>query len=129
LNEPDSALVRNLINRGDTPSSAAWSLAEVSAVFHRYYREGRLTASQVQTLSEIFLTGVSNGAWKIWPVTTTILHRVALRITAMPPEVFLRAGDAVHLTTAIDSGETEVWTNDRHMLAAAPHFGLAGKSV
>ena len=34
-----------------------------------------------------------------------------------------------HLVTAADSGFTEIWTNDRHMLAAAPHFGLAGRSV
>jgi hypothetical protein len=33
------------------------------------------------------------------------------------------------LTTARDAGELEIWTNDRHMLAAAPHFGLKGRSV
>jgi hypothetical protein len=37
--------------------------------------------------------------------------------------------DALHLVTAADSGFVEVWTNDRHMLAAAPHFGLVGRSV
>ncbi len=26
-------------------------------------------------------------------------------------------------------GEREVWTNDRHMLAAAAYFGLSGRSV
>jgi len=33
------------------------------------------------------------------------------------------------LVTAADSGFREVWTNDRHMLAAAPYFELAGRSV
>ena len=26
-------------------------------------------------------------------------------------------------------GETEIWTNDRHLLAAVAHFGLAGRSA
>ena len=43
--------------------------------------------------------------------------------------IFLRAGDAVHLMTAVDAGFKEVWTNDRHMLAAASSFGLRGRSV
>jgi hypothetical protein len=37
--------------------------------------------------------------------------------------------DAVHLATAVEIGEVEIWTADRHMLAAAPQFGLAGRSV
>ena len=37
---------------------------------------------------------------------------------------------ALHrLATALEAGETEIWTNDRHMLAAAPYVGLVGKSV
>jgi hypothetical protein len=34
-----------------------------------------------------------------------------------------------HFGCAIDIGETEIWTNDRHLLAAANHFGVAGRSV
>jgi hypothetical protein len=35
----------------------------------------------------------------------------------------------VHLATAHEAGERDVWTNDRHMLASAPYFGLRGRSV
>jgi len=44
------------------------------------------------------------------------------------PDLFLRTADAVHLATAQQIGESDVWTNDRHMLAAAPYFGLRGRS-
>jgi predicted nucleic acid-binding protein len=50
-------------------------------------------------------------------------------IPELPDGVFLRSGDAIHLVNASQAGFPEVWTNDRHLLSAAPHFGLAGRSV
>jgi predicted nucleic acid-binding protein len=41
----------------------------------------------------------------------------------------LRAGDAVHLASALEVGEPEMWTNDRHLRAAATHFGITARSV
>ena len=29
----------------------------------------------------------------------------------------------------LETGEMEIWTNDRYLLAAVVHFGLAGHSV
>jgi predicted nucleic acid-binding protein len=43
--------------------------------------------------------------------------------------MYLRAGDAIHLAAAQGAGFTEIWSNDRHLLQAAPAFGLTGKSV
>jgi hypothetical protein len=40
----------------------------------------------------------------------------------------LRAGETIHTTTALETGETEIWTNDRHLLAAVAHFGV-GRSA
>lgn len=52
----------------------------------------------------------------------------ALMVSA-PRDLFIRTADAVHLSTAQEIGERDVWTNDRHMLAAAAYFGLTGRSV
>jgi len=46
-----------------------------------------------------------------------------------PREICIRTADALHLTTAAEMGERDVWTNDRHMLAAAAYFGVTGRSV
>jgi len=41
----------------------------------------------------------------------------------------LCTADAVEVTTAHEVGESEVWTSDRHMLAAATYFGLTVRFV
>jgi hypothetical protein len=63
------------------------------------------------------------------PVNEALLRRTSALIVSAPRDIFLRTADAVHLTTAQEAGERDVWTSDRHMLAAATYFGLAGRSV
>lgn len=129
LNESDSARVRALLNRADSVVSSLWAFCEVACVFHRQLREGWLSSEQHRELSVIFSEHVEAGVWTLIPVTERILKRAVALVSALPPGVFVRAGDAVHLTTAQDLGEREIWTNDRHMLAAAPLFGLSGRSA
>jgi len=129
LNEPDSPRVRKLIQSADTLISSAWSMAEVFCVFRRYLRRGDLSGKQFQILSREFLAHVDSELWTLVPVTASLIRRVTSLVATLPPAVFLRAGDAVQLVSALEAGEPEVWTNDRHMLAAAPHFGLVGRSA
>ena len=48
---------------------------------------------------------------------------------ALPAAAYLRAGDAIHLVSAGGAGFTEIWTSDRHLLAAAAYFGIEGRRV
>jgi predicted nucleic acid-binding protein len=98
-------------------------------VFHRHVRERSLTAAQGRELIDLFRTHVEADFWGLIPVTDMLLRRTATLIRGLAANVPLRAGDAVHLVTALDVGESEIWTNDRHLLAAAAPVGLAGKSV
>lgn len=54
---------------------------------------------------------------------------MAARYSRLAGHVFLRAADALQLACAAAHGFTEVYSNDRHFLAAAPLFGLAGRNV
>jgi hypothetical protein len=37
----------------------------------------------------------------------------------LPANVPIRTGDAIHLAEALEAGESEIWTTDHHLLAAA----------
>jgi predicted nucleic acid-binding protein len=129
VNESDSAAVRSVVRHAQSLVSSAWALAEVACVFHRHLREGSLDANQTQELLDAFLEHIDAGIWILTPVTEQLLRRMSSLVKAAPSTVYLRAGDAVHLTTAREAGESEIWTSDRHLLAAAPHFGLTGRKA
>jgi predicted nucleic acid-binding protein len=129
VNEPDSTRVRNLIQNGNSFVTSAWALCEVQSVFHRHLREGYISKTECQEFARIFLEHVAEGLWELLPVTKPLLQLAGSLSLAAPPDIFLRAGDALHLATAREAGSGEIWTNDRRMLAAAPYFGITGRSV
>jgi len=129
VNERDATAVRKLIRRAPHICSSSWALVEVSCALHRHVREGSLTAAQGHTLIDLFRSHVEADLWDLRPVTNALLGRAATMVRGLAANVPLRAGDALHLATALEAGETEIWTNDRHLLAAAAYVGLVGKSV
>lgn len=129
VNEPDAGAVRSLICGASYICSSSWALTEVTCVFHRHVREGWLSLRQGRELMDLFRRHVEADLWNLAPVSQALQRRTVSMIRALPQDVPLRAGDALHLATALEIGEPEIWTNDRHLLAVAPHFGIAGRSV
>lgn len=62
-------------------------------------------------------------------LSRSLLEGIAACYAAMPATTFLRSADALHLACAASHGFTEVYSNDRHFLAAAPFFGLRGINI
>lgn len=129
VNEPDSAAVEKLARSARVLYSSVVAVAEVHCVFHRHVREGLITPKMSRDLGELFLRHADEGYWNFIPASEPLLRRTAAIVIASAPALFLRSADAIHLTTAMDLGEGEIWTNDRHMIAAAPKFGLLAKCV
>lgn len=129
FNEPESPQVRELVRQGEAIYSSLWALAEFHAVIHRRVREGSSSLSDAREVASRFSNHVAEGLWNLIPVSEALLRRTSALMVSAPRDLFIRTGDAVHLATAHDIGEREVWTNDRHMLAAASYFGLTGRSV
>ncbi len=130
VNEPDSQAVREIVRGQSGLTSSAWCRAELSCVLRRHVREGGLAVGQARTLQGLFLEDAGAGIWNLVPVSDEVLTAVEERLKALRRrDVFLRAGDAVHLATAALSGFREIWTSDRRLLASARYFGLRGKQV
>jgi predicted nucleic acid-binding protein len=127
--DPDSSAVRGVAGAADVVYSSALCLAEVACAMHRATRERFLLAEQASAARQAFQKHLREGVVSLIPVTESVLYAVQAHVAAMPRSVFLRSGDAVHLGTAAHSGFSEIWSNDKHLLRAAPHFGVKGRSV
>jgi predicted nucleic acid-binding protein len=129
LHEPDAIAVRKIAASSEALHTSALSLAEVSCVFHRHRREGALDKRAETALRNQFLDDIENEHWILLPVTEYILRRVEAMTRSLPSGILLRAGDAVHIATALDGQFADIWSNDRRFLAAAEHLGLVGRTV
>ncbi len=67
--------------------------------------------------------------WTWLPLTIALAAKSAAAFVRLPRPVFLRAADALHLTCAQEHGLRAIYTNDRHMTAAARHFRLKPMTV
>ena len=129
VNEADSGRVRALASRLGGATSSALCVAELATLLLRHEREGALDRLQATRLRIDFAADLTRGVWVMLPLSDGLMTRVAARVASLPSTAYVRAGDAIHLCAAIEAGFAEVWTNDRHMLAAAPLFGLAGRTA
>jgi predicted nucleic acid-binding protein len=129
VHEPNSPAIREMLRKAESRASSALAIAEVTCALHRRWREGNLTGDLFREVLGSFLKHVEAGAWSMAPIDDHVLRRVSRMLRLAPASLYLRSGDAVHLATALEIGELEVWTSDRHMLEAAPHFGLIGRTA
>jgi len=95
---------------------------EVVSALKRQQREGSADARGVRAALAELARDESARLLAWLPIESAL-------ITSLPPAVFLRAADALHLACAAEAGCKEIYSHDRHLLAAAPHFGLRGLDV
>jgi predicted nucleic acid-binding protein len=129
FNEPGAREVRELARSSETVSSSSLCIAELSCAIHRKVREGTLSRQEALTVRNDFLEDLRAETWLLVPVSDRILRRVELLTRSLPEAILLRALDAIHIASALEENFHEIWTNDRHLLAAAAHVGLKGRQV
>ncbi len=120
LHEPDSLSVQLQAARFPTVQASELLIAEMATIFHRQLRERKARPEQIDRARELFRADLRAGTWRLHAVSRVILDIVADVIDHHPSHLLIRASDAIHLATARHLGLTEVWTNDRRMLEAAP---------
>jgi len=113
----------------DLVTCAQHGRAEVISTFHRKLRERAISARLYQIILQEFLNETHGGAFRWLPLSERVFERAALVYARLPATIFLRAADALHLSTASENGFREIHSNDAKLLSAAPHFGLRGLNV
>lgn len=102
---------------------------EFMATLKRHQREGLMTTTQLKFIWHKHEQDAAEGLIRFLPLTTRLIQSACETLVPLPTSVFLRAGDALHLASAKEAGLKEIYSHDRHLLAAAPHFGLKGLDV
>ncbi len=128
-NEPGSSAVSALAVTSDEIVCSHHGRAEFYSIGFRKVREGLASAHTLRGVFAQFNADIAAGGIVLLPLTEAILDRVETAFAAAPPTTYLRAADAIHLATAVEHGFSEIHSNDKHLLAAAPLFGLRGVNV
>jgi predicted nucleic acid-binding protein len=126
LAEPDSERVQRKAAEAGAVACALHGKLETASVFHRKLREGGMTPSEYHLLRAQFEADSSNGLWSWLPLGTSLVDSSIRRLGIVQPDLFLRSADTLHLVCAADAGFEEIYSSDKHLLTAAPHFGLNG---
>lgn len=126
VNEPGRDAVRALARSAGLVVTSGIAIAEVSAAFHRKFREGAVDRNTFRGLQGQFAHDVEDGLWKLVGPTEALLQQVQALFVGLDKSVFLRSVDALHLVTARAEQFDRIYSNDRHVLAACPRLGLKG---
>lgn len=129
LREPGADGVRDLAMAAPAIACCQIGEVELTSVFHRHLREGKISMTEFRVVVEQLLSDLADGLWTWLPLTPALLAESSRIFHTLKPSVFLRAADAIHLTCARRNGFREVHSNDRHMLAACETFGLVGRNI
>lgn len=103
--------------------------AEFVSACHRKVRENTATLLQLRALLAQVHADAAAGALQGLPVSAAIIDRVEAVFSKAASTVYLRAADALHLACAAENGFADIYSNNRHLLAAASLFGLNGVNV
>ena len=129
VDEPESDAVRDLARSLGRVHCSAFGRLEVAGVFHRKWREGAFTEREFGEVSAQFVDDCAAGLWTWFSMTDVLIATAAGAITKLSKRITIRSADALHLVCARENGLRRVYTNDRHMLLAAPAFGVDATAI
>lgn len=127
--EPGHEAVKALLAQTDRLATAWHGRAEFASILLRKRREVSDTPEQLASLGDQFRSDCRTALIEFLPLSEAVMVRLETVLTTAPATTNIRASDALHLACAAEHGFTEVYSNDRLFLAAAPLFGLRGVNL
>ncbi len=129
LDEPGHREVKALWLADGKVSCCEIGRAEFVAGIHRHVREGRLPPDDFTEIVLQWREDRDGFLWNWVPPKEELFEEVERLFSLLPPTVYLRASDALHLASAKMLGLGEIYSNDRHLLKAAEYFGIVPRNV
>ena len=103
---------------------------EVVSALKRQQREGGTDSRGLRAaLAELARDETARQLLTWLPIEPALIKFACEKMASLPAATFLRAADALHLACAAEHGCKEIYSHDRHLLGAAPYFGLRGIDV
>ncbi len=124
--ETGSEEIQKILKENEGIASSTHAQGELASTLHRKVREKAGTHQQMKIVLTQFHHDIEMGLVTLYPSTPEIFHRIETVYLKAPAEKFLRAADALHLATASENNFSAIYSNDTHLLAAAPLFNLQG---
>ena len=129
INEPGTPRVLSLVQNSPGCGSGLHARTEFWSGLHRRVCEAVTSTEDARKIWRQFEQDEHAGIWHWLPLNDIVIRRACEVIEKLPLDVFLRSADALHLACAAENRFTEIYSGDRILLAAAPHFGLNAASV
>lgn len=129
IHEQGSEEVRQLLFRHASVACCVLGRLEFATAMFRIVREGRLDRKAMETVFAILDIDDQKALWNWLPLNGTLIQRAVEAVRRLPSSVVIRSADVLHLVCAREYGCHEIYSNDRHLLAAATHFGLKAVNV
>lgn len=88
-----------------------------------------MSKGQFESLVGQFEIDCEQSGYTWYSTTPETAEKLLEDYRKLPSTVFLRGADALHLACARENRHKEIYSNDRHLLAAASRFGLKACNV
>lgn len=121
--------LRRLLESEDGVCVSELVRPELMAVFHRRLREGTWDQRDLVAAVRQFQHDDLAGFWTWLPLDSFIARAAADSFATLPPNVFLRSSDCIHIVTALHHNFAELLTFDAHQTKAASAMGLRPRTV
>jgi uncharacterized protein len=129
LDEPESDAVRALAQSLGRVCCNVLGRLEVASVFHRKRREAVFGDAAYKELNAQFDDDCAAGVWTWLPISAALIEVASKEIQRLPKTALLRSADALHIVSAREHGLETIYSNDRHLLAAAKHLNVKASGV
>ena len=127
--EKESRDLRRLFESEDGVCLSELVRPELMAVFHRRLREGIWNQRDFLAAVRQFQHDDLASFWTWLPLDSFIVRAAADAFATLPPNVYLRSSDCIHIVTALHHNFRELVTFDAHQLKAAAAIGLRPRTL